>query len=126
MIKALFGGAKAFLGSWKLYALIGIVGAALVGTVWAQHQRVQNLKTQRDTIRQELIVTRDLMLQIEVEREELNERLLAREKERGLLYAEVNQLKNRIGELQDQEAVDWRSTPVPESIRMLLREGRVP
>ncbi len=110
---------RALVGGWKIYAIIGVVVIALSGVVWAQHQRVQNLKTQRDTLKNELTVTRDLILQVEVEREELNTRLLAREKERTLLYAEVNTLKRKVGALQDAAAVDWLAAPVPESVRML-------
>jgi len=109
----------------KIYAIVAVVIIALSGVVWAQHQRVSNLRTQRDTAQMELTVMQDLVQQVEREREETNTKLLQREQERRLLYAEVNALKKRVIDLQDVESVDWLAAPVPDNIR-LLRENRVP
>lgn len=107
------------LKGWKIYLGIGAVILALSGTVFAQHQRVQNLTTQRDFAQMELVVLRDTLTNIEQEKEEARERLLKREAERRLLYAEVNQLKRKITQLEDAAAVEWRNTAIPDSIRML-------
>ncbi len=112
------------LAGWKPLAIGGALVVILSGVVWAQYQRVDNLKTQRDTLRTELTVAHDMVAQAEKESEQLSAILTKRENERRLLYAEVNRLKKDITQLEDAAAVDWLATDIPESIR-LLREDHL-
>lgn len=116
---------RALVGSWKIYAVAIVILTLLSSVVWAQYNRIDSLKEQRATLQSDLEIALKQNEKLINDKQLLDDLLVKREKERTLLYVEINSLKTKITQLDDKESVDWLATPIPDTIVRLLPKSSV-
>jgi len=111
------------IGNVKLLAASGALVALLAGLAYGQYHRASSLKEQRDGLREEVAGAVAHVEELVALREAEQELIARRNRERKLLYAEVNSLKKNLSRLEDQASINWRNTYVPDPVRRLYLDG---